>query len=146
MPDQENGQQNDIQTRVAFAGQVTFLSPEWYSLMPVVSDLLGVEVNGDQDRMVGLIQVARLAGVAPGTPIQWRQRTRRGELTGEKAFPEPDDEDTFPDKPMWRLSTVLNYLLRAKKWPLGAAGRPLERKANEPARAATARVAAALRA
>lgn len=126
MSDQENGQV-DVQERIRQVGRVYVLTAEWYDLMPEVSRLLGVQVDPDVDRLLGLVQVAKLAGVAPGTAIQWRQRTRRGELVGDKAFPEPDDAVTFPDKPMWKLSTVLNYLLRAGKWPLGAAGRPLER-------------------
>jgi hypothetical protein len=136
LPDQEIGHQTDIQTRIAFAGDLTFGSPEWHELMPEVSRLLGVPVDADTDRMVGLVQIAKLAGVAAGTAIQWRQRTRRGELSGPKAFPDPDDDETFPDKPMWKLSTALRYLLRAGKWPLGAAGRPLERGRRTPAEVA----------
>lgn len=137
MSDEESGRPVDIQTQIAMAGRLHYGSREWDALMPIVADLLGVQVEklSGVNRMVGLTQIAQLAGVASGTAIQWRQRTRRGELTGDKALPEPDDAETFPDKPMWRLSTALNFLLRAKKWPLGAAGRPLERGPREPAEA-----------
>ena len=134
MSDVDNGHEKDIQTRIAFSGHLAFGSEDWVALMPTVADLLGVKVQTlyDVDRMVGLTQIAKLAGVASGTAIQWRQRTRRGELVGDKALPDPDDDETFPDKPMWKLSTALNFLLKAKKWPLGAAGRPLERGPREP--------------
>jgi hypothetical protein len=132
MSDAESGRPVDIQTKIQMAGHLTFGSPEWHALMPEVARLLDARIDADRDRMVGLTQIAQLAGVAPGTAIQWRQRTRRGELTGDRALPDPDDDETFPDKPMWKLSTALNFLLRAKKWPLGAAGRPLERGPREP--------------
>jgi hypothetical protein len=130
--DEESGRPVDIQTRIAMAGHLTYGSEAYEELMPIVARLLDVPVRSlDVDRMVGLTQIAKLAGVAPGTAIQWRQRTRRGELVGDRALPDPDDDTTFPDKPMWKLSTALNFLLRAKKWPLGAAGRPLERGPRE---------------
>lgn len=101
---------------------------QWDEVLDLVAPLLGVERSTlTGDRMVSLNQIALVAGVAKGTPIQWRQRTLRGELVEEKAFPEPDDPDTFPDKPMWRLSTIVNHLIRARKWPPGAAGRPAAR-------------------
>jgi hypothetical protein len=138
MSEQENGREADIQTRIAEAGYLHYGSAEWQELLPEVARLLGVNLDvlrAGGNRMIGLTQVAKLAGVAPGTAIQWRQRTRRGELVGAKAFPDPDDATTFPDKPMWRLETVLRFLLRAGKWPLGAAGRPLERGSRQAATA-----------
>lgn len=136
MSDEGIGHTDDIQTRIQQAGVLYYGSDNWHELLPEVARLLDVEVDvlrAAGNRMIGLTQIAKLAGVAPGTAIQWRQRTRRGELVGDKAFPQPDDDDTFPDKPMWRLETILRYLLRSGKWPLGAAGRPLERGVRRPA-------------
>jgi hypothetical protein len=116
---------------------VTHLDPvsvgteQWGEVMDLVAPLLGMTTwNRSEDRMVSLNQIAKVAGVAKGTPIQWRQRTLRGELEGVKAFPDPDDPDTFPDKPMWLLSTVVNHLIANRKWPPGAAGRPAARGAR----------------
>lgn len=113
---------------------------QWDDVLAAVAPLLETTVEKlldtpgalRGDRMIGLNQIAAVAGVAKGTPIQWRQRTARGELTGDKAFPEPDDQETFPDKPMWRISTVVNYLIATRRWPPGAAGRPESRGPRGP--------------
>lgn len=113
---------------VTHRDHVTVGTDEWEKVLDVVAPLLGVDRAQLQgDRMISLNQVAQVAGVAKGTPIQWRQRTAKGELVGAKAFPDPDDDLTFPDKPLWKLSTIVNHLRDTNRWPPGAAGRPSAR-------------------
>lgn len=80
----------------------------------------------EQDPLIGLPQIAQLAGVAANTPMIWRQRSR-GDYTGpgklKKPFPQPDD-DRYSDKPQWRaISTVLDWLWETKRWPRGSVAR-----------------------
>lgn len=141
MSDSRNGQTST--EWVTHRDNVTVGTAQWAEVLDVVAPLLGVERSAmtydpstggvtDGNRMVSLNQVAQIAGVAKGTPIQWRQRTAKGELVGKKAFPEPDDPDTFPDKPMWRLDTIVNHLIDTNRWPPGAAGRPSARGPRGP--------------
>lgn len=102
-------------------------TPEWVEAQRTVAERLGWELGPNEDPKIGLPEIAKLAGVAPGTPTQWRARTLRGELTGDRAFPEPDDP-RFVDKPQWlAIATVIPWLDRTKRWPPGSAGRPESR-------------------
>lgn len=126
MSDSEAGQNST--EWVTHRDPVAVGTAQWGEIMDTVAPLLGMSTwSRTADRMVSLNQIAAVAGTTKGTPIQWRQRTARGELTGQKAFPEPDDEETFPDKPMWKLSTIVNHLIVNGKWPPGSAGRPAAR-------------------
>lgn len=71
------------------------------------------------DRLVDLAGIAALLGVAPTTPQQWRQR---------ELLPDPD-EPGFPDKPLWRTSTIITWAKETHRWPPGTAARPAARKA-----------------
>lgn len=102
-------------------------TPEWRNMQQIVADRLDWELGATEDPMVGLPEIAKLAGVAIGTPTQWRARTRRGELTGDRAFPDPDDP-RYPDKPQWRaIATIIPWLDLTKRWPPESAGRPESR-------------------
>jgi phage terminase Nu1 subunit (DNA packaging protein) len=70
--------------------------------------------TNDLDRLVDLAGIAELLGVAPVTPQQWRQR---GQL--------PDPDEPFPDKPLWKTSTIIAWARKTKRWPPGTAARPL---------------------
>lgn len=131
MSDSRNGQNST--EWVTHRDSVSVGTAAWEEVLDAVAPLLGVDrqqLHGD--RMISLNQVAQVAGVAKGTPIQWRQRTAKGELVGDKAFPEPDDPDSFPDKPLWKLSTIVNHLIKGRKWPPGSAGRPSARGPRGP--------------
>lgn len=131
MSDSRNGQNST--EWVTHRDNVTVGSQAWERVLDVVAPLLQVERSALQgDRYISLNQVAQVAGVAKGTPIQWRQRTAKGELEGKKAFPDPDDPDSFPDKPLWLLSTIVNHLIDTNRWPPGAAGRPSARGPRGP--------------
>lgn len=69
----------------------------------------------DLDKLLDLPGIARLLGVAEVTPQQWRQR---GQL------PDPDEPD-FPDKPLWKTSTIISWARKSGRWPPGTAARPL---------------------
>lgn len=72
-----------------------------------------------EDRLVDLRGIATLLGVSKYTPQQWRER---GQL------PDPDMPD-FPDKPLWRTSTVVDWAKDTRRWPPGKAARgPRRRK------------------
>ena len=102
-------------------------TPEWKAAQQIVADRIGWELEPTEDPKIGLPEIAKLAGVAIGTPTQWRARTFRGELTGDKAFPEPDDE-RYPDKPQWlAIETIIPWLDRTRRWPPDSAGRPESR-------------------
>lgn len=105
---------------------------EWREAQQIVAEALGWKLEPDEDPKVGLPEIAKVAGVAIGTPTQWRARTLRGELSGDRAFPEPDD-DRFADKPQWlALKTIIPWLMRTKRWPPGSAGRPESRGPRPP--------------
>jgi hypothetical protein len=102
-------------------------SAEWREAHRIVAERIGWTLGADEDPMIGLPQIAALAGVAEGTPTQWRARTRRGELTGDRAFPDPDDP-RHEDKPLWHaIATIIPWLQRTRRWPPGSAGRPESR-------------------
>ena len=65
------------------------------------------------ERLVDLAGIAELLGVAAVTPQQWRQR---------KQLPDPDVD--FPDKPLWKASTIVAWARSTGRWPPGTAARP----------------------
>jgi hypothetical protein len=81
----------------------------------------------DLDRLIDLAGIAQLLGVAEVTPQQWRQR---------KQLPEPDNAD-FPDKPLWKASTIIAWARGTHRWPPGTAARPqMQGRKRGPRRAA----------
>jgi len=84
----------------------------------------------EEDPLIGLPQIAELAGVASSTPMIWRQRSRP-EYAGpgklRKPFPAPSDT-RYSDKPQWRAITdVLTWLWETDRWPRGAVAREATR-------------------
>lgn len=69
---------------------------------------------GEQDKLIDLAGIAHLLGVARVTPQQWRQREQ---------LPDPDNAD-FPDKPLWKTSTIIGWARDTNRWPPGKAARP----------------------
>jgi hypothetical protein len=65
------------------------------------------------DRLIDLAGIAELLGVASVTPQQWRQRNQ---------LPPPDEP--FPDKPLWKMSTIIRWARQTNRWPPGTAARP----------------------
>lgn len=90
--------------------------------LELIGELFGIDTDADDDPFIDKPMIAKLAGVADGTPGQWEQRTREGR---EKvAFPPPDDT-RYPDKPQWRaVSTVIECFLKpSQRWPRGVVAR-----------------------
>lgn len=71
-------------------------------------------MSNDLDRLIDLAGIAKLLDVADVTPQQWRQR---------KQLPEPDNTD-FPDKPLWKASSIIAWARQTHRWPPGTAARP----------------------
>lgn len=93
-----------------------------------IESRLSIDCREDPDPLIDLPDVATLAGVQPGTPGQWRQRTKRGQAA--HAFPEPAPGigERFEDKPLWyAVSQIIPYLERTGNWPPGAGARPKTR-------------------
>lgn len=92
----------------------------------IIQELFGIDTTDDPDPFIDLPMIATLAGVADGTPAQWQQRTRKGEMS--VPFPEPDDT-RYADKPQWcAISTIIEeFLLPTGRWPRGAVARPQSR-------------------
>lgn len=77
--------------------------------------------QGEHDPLMDMIMIATLNGVVETTPQQWRQRTARSEMR----FPFPSPDDTrYEDKPQWRMSTIVKWMKRSRRWPPGSVGRP----------------------
>jgi len=65
-----------------------------------------------EDKLIDLAGIAELLGVASVTPSQWRQRG---------VLPEPDL--SFPDKPLWKRQTIIDWAKETDRWPPGRAAR-----------------------
>ena len=96
-------------------------------VLDAIEDILGINPDEQPDPLVDTQEIAKLAGVQPGTVVQWIQRTRRGELA--KPFPPRDKEsERWSDKPLWRATSVIvPWLDDTQRWPPGAAARPMTR-------------------
>lgn len=95
---------------------------EWAAALALISELFGIDTAEDSDPLIDKPMIAKLAGVAEGTPGQWEQRTREG--TEKVPFPEADDT-RYPDKPQWRaISTIIERFLNPSgRWPRGVVAR-----------------------
>ena len=94
----------------------------------IIKERLEIDCERDPDPLIDLPDIAELAGLAPGTPVQWRQRTRRGEAKHPFPEPAPGIGDRFADKPLWHaVSQVIPYLEETGNWPPGAGARPMTR-------------------
>lgn len=72
------------------------------------------------EKMIDLLGISQLLGVAEVTPQQWRQRSQKGELW--PPLPDPDYPE-IPDKPLWKESTIIDWAKRSDRWPPGTAAR-----------------------
>lgn len=90
--------------------------------LTLIAGLFGIDTTADTDPLIDKPMIAKLAGVAEGTPGQWEQRTR--EQREKVPFPVPDDT-RYPDKPQWRaISTVIACFLKpSNRWPQGVVAR-----------------------
>lgn len=76
-----------------------------------------------ENKLIDLRGIARLLGVSPYTPQQWRERDQ---------LPAPDED--FPGKPLWRAGTIVKWAQDTERWPPGKAARgPRRRKPAAPA-------------
>lgn len=92
-----------------------------------------IDLSKESDPLIDLPLIAALAGVQPGTPGQWIQRSKAGLLL--PSFPEPDDQ-RYVDKPQWRaISTIVSWLW-PRRWPPGVSGRPESRGTRKARKAA----------
>lgn len=93
--------------------------------LQIIGEILGI--YGEDDPLIDMPMIAALAGVAPGTPAAWQQRTRSGRE--RVPFPPPDDS-RYADKPQWRaISTIIERFLKpSERWPRGVAARETTRR------------------
>ena len=85
---------------------------------------MGIDTAAAPDPLLDLAQIGQLAGVQKNTVEVWRQRswpTYRGKGAPAIPFPAPSlivpkAETGFLDKPKWRLSVVLPWLITMRKW------------------------------
>lgn len=93
--------------------------------------LPGYDPAIDDDPLIDMPMVARLAGVAAGTPGAWQQRTREGKE--RVAFPDPGDT-RYPDKPQWYAVSqiVAAFLKPSNRWPRGVVAREQTRAGAQP--------------
>lgn len=93
-----------------------------------IRERLGIDTKADPDPLIDMPQIAKLAGVQPGTVKQWRQRTRLGQRKQPFPAPPPGVGDRFPDKPMWYAVTqVIPFLESTGNWPPESGARPATR-------------------
>lgn len=90
-------------------------------VLRLVHDLFGIDTSGATDTLIDMPMIAQLAGVAPGTPGAWQQRTKTGKE--RVPFPEPSDP-RYTDKPQWyAVQLVETFLKPSGRWPRGAVAR-----------------------
>lgn len=95
-----------------------FTEEQRQEVRDLVNELFGIT---GPNLLIDMPMLAELAGVAPGTPGAWQQRTREG--TERFPFPAPHD-DRYLDKPQWdAVRIVEEYLWPAGKWPRGSVAR-----------------------
>ena len=99
---------------------------DWEADRQVIAERLGWTVGKVRPgAVISLVEMADLLGVTRDTPNQWRQRSATGRLS--KPMPAPDPEMSKPDKPLWRLSTILRWFKDTNRWPPGRIARPERR-------------------
>jgi hypothetical protein len=102
----------------------SFSADELAEIHRHIQERLGIDTQVDPDPLIDLPRIAKLAGLAPGTPGQQRQRSLAGK--SRERFPDPDPiaGSRFEDKPMWKAVTdVVPYLMRTGNWPPEAGAR-----------------------
>jgi len=72
------------------------------------------------DKPIDMAGIAKLLGVAPTTPQQWRQRG---------VLPEPDPDLSFKDKPVWWRSKIIEWAKLTNRWPHGSGARQSRKSA-----------------
>jgi hypothetical protein len=98
----------------------------------IITERLGIDCTSDPDPVIDLKDIAELAGLAPGTPGQMRQRSKDGK--GRVKFPaEAEGIGTrWPEKPLFPAVTgVIPFLEATGNWPPGAGARPSTRGPRE---------------
>lgn len=91
-------------------GRPPFTEAQRQEVRDLVAELFGI--TGEDDPLIDMPMIAELAGVAPGTPGAWQQRTKEG--TERVPFPEPHDP-RYLDKPQWHAVRFVEEFL----WPSG---------------------------
>lgn len=98
---------------------------EWHR---IIKERLGIDATDDPDPLISLPDVAELAGLAPGTPGQMRQRSRKGQAVHPFPEPAPGLGQRFADKPLWHAATqIIPYLKQTGNWPPEAGARKATR-------------------
>lgn len=85
-----------------------------------LQERLGLNVEVLPRKRLDSMEVARLAGVMPGTITQWKRRTRLDQTLFPFLDPAPE---SYPEKDVYDPLDVCYWLDWADKWPPGAAGR-----------------------
>lgn len=119
MPD---GQHPRISAEEREALIATLSIQEQDEALDLIAGLFGIDTVADTDPLIDMPMIAELAGVSPGTPGAWQQRTKKG--IERVAFPEPAD-DRYEDKPQWNALSqiVAGFLKPSGRWPRGTAAR-----------------------
>ena len=109
---------------VQVTGRSELTPEERGDALKLIGELLGI--HGEEDPLIDMPMIAVLAGVAPGTPAAWQQRTKTGKE--RVPFPPPDDH-RYHDKPQWRaVSTIIEAFLKpSRRWPSGSVARETTR-------------------
>jgi hypothetical protein len=95
----------------------------------IIQQRLGIPCGPeDPDPIIDLKDIAELAGLAPDTPGQQRQRSKAG--GGRVKFPAeaPGIGTRWAEKPLFHAVTgVIPYLEQTGNWPPGTGARPTTR-------------------
>lgn len=117
-------------TRTLDSFSIEELAAHWQ----IIRERLGIEAGpNDPDPLIDLKNIADLAGLAPDTPGQQRQRSKQG--GGRYVFPPEDPKlgERWPEKPLFRAVTaVIPYLEATGNWPPGTGARPTTRGKRGP--------------
>lgn len=101
-----------------------FIAPEVVAdYRNAIKERLGIDTARIERPLISLEDISTLAGVARGTPGQWRQRSKAGSMKPPMPEPVPYGDGSAAHMPQWDAILLCSWLDEAGRWPPGTAAR-----------------------